>query len=510
MTSTLPSAVDSDVPALLRLLLQQFKGGDDAGRLETMGELGSHRLARPETIVGALCLGGVDFAASLVAHGQTHVERSERYALVLDAFNAILEAPQGAPDEHEAQVAAWLVECFGLPVSAAALLETVRAEFLITAGPINDVQQAALAAARLGEWELALRGFVRYQKAAQHATPRKVYGMASMCLHRLGRYEEAERWALQGLGERQRALLAIGPVHPEAELLRQWEGRETPVISILCTSYNHERYIEKAIRGFLSQNCSFSFEVLIHDDASQDKSQEIIRHWQKQYPKVIRTVLQTENQFSQGVRPFELLLAQARGEFVATCEGDDFWVDPAKLQRQVGFLAANPDYSCSAHNYHHYVETALTVTPWLRSRRDHVLSERDLMGVRRLLWWPTLVFRKTFTALPPERALSPIGDQFVTSYLGTKGRCMYFESLLGAVRRENDFSIWSPLSEAQKERIRIKTWEALICLHENMGNPQAVADLRAKIAKSLDANKDSTPLPDESTSLRHTTAAAAT
>ena len=482
MNSTPPPAAAPEVPGLLRLLLQQFRAGDVAGQQATLGLLGTQPQLDPETVVGALCLGGADFAARLVAHGRDVLTQDQRYEQVLQAFSALVDAPDGAHDDHEVQVAARLIKHFGLPATPTTLLDTVRAEFLITAGPLEELPQAALAALRLAQWELALRGFIRCQQALQQHTPRNVYGMAAMCLHQLKRYDEAGRWVAQGLGE-QAALLAIGPVRTEAELLQRWGG-QPPVASIVCTTYNHVRYIENAIRGFLSQDCTFPFEILIHDDASTDGTQQVIRQWQQQYPAVIRAVLQTENQFSRGVRPFELLLAQARGDFVATCEGDDFWVDPAKLQRQVGFLQSNPEFSCSAHNYYHFVETALTVRPWTGVRHDHVLSQRQLMGLSRLLWLPTLVFRKTFSALPPERALAPIGDQFLTSFLGTQGRCMYFEGMLGAVRRENEFSTWSPLSGQQKERIRVKTWTALVALHERLGNPQAVADLKAKIAAS--------------------------
>lgn len=355
---------------------------------------------------------------------------------------------------------------------------------------------AAEAAFEAGQWAQALRGFERARDSLQGETPRDVLAMGSMCLHRLKRYHDAESWALEGLGD-QRALLAVGEPLTEAQHFARWGGNRVPVVSIVCTTFNHERYIETAIRGFLSQQTSFPFEILIHDDASTDGSQEIITRWQGRYPRIMRTVLQSENQFSRGVRPFELLLAQARGAYVATCEGDDFWIDASKLQRQVSFLHAHPEFSCSAHNYYHYDESALSVTPWLKKPRDRVLSARELMAIKRLLWLPTLVFRKTFSTMPPERALAPIGDQFLTSYLGTFGACMYFDEFLGAVRRENAFSTWSPLGTTEKELVRVKTWMAVSRFHAKAGNHQAVIDVLTKIAASpLDERAKSALIDD--------------
>lgn len=475
-------SIDPDIPRLLKQLLEQT--GDKAAQQATLTRVGAERLAAASTLMGALCLGGATFAAGLVVPEQEAVSANDRYAVVLDAFNAVVNALPDPPPDHEAQVAAWLIQTFGLPnTTPATLLDGVRAEFLITVGPADELPAVAETVIGRGQWALALRGLLRCHETLQKKTPHRVYGMAAMCLHKLGRYEEAERWVARGLGDRA-GLLSIAPVRTEAELVRQWSGRRAPVISILCTTYNHERYIEQTIRGFLSQDCSYCFEILIHDDASTDGTQQIIRRWQAQYPAVIKPVLQTENQFSKGVRPFELLLAKARGDFVATCEGDDFWIDPSKLKVQVGFLKGHPEFSCTAHNYYHFVERDAMVTRWTQRTVDYVLSERQLMGLHRLLWWPTLVFRKTFSTLPAERALSPIGDQFMTSYLGTQGRAMYFVNLMGAVRRENEFSTWSPLSDEAKERIRVKVWVSLVRLHARLGNGDAVTDLMAKIAAS--------------------------
>jgi len=363
-----------------------------------------------------------------------------------------------------------------------------------TPHPLEAVIDTATAALHRGDWEAALRGCVQVRATLKALTPPAVLGMGATCLHRLGRYEEADAMVSEGLGEAA-SQLTIPPVYTEAELLARWQQTSTPVISIVCTAFNHERYIEQTLRGFLAQRTTYPFEILIHDDASTDGTPSIIRRWQAEYPTIIHTVLQTENQLSQGNRPFELLLARARGRFIAACEGDDFWIDASKLQRQVSFLEANPDFSCTAHNYLHFHESALTIRPWLATREDLVMSQRQLMGIARLLWIPTLVFRKLFTAFPPERKLCAYGDAMLTSYLGTFGKCLYLDSMISSVRRENAFSYWSPLSADAKEEGRVKTWLALIDMHTRLGNAQAIVDLLGKVsASSLDEKRKSVML----------------
>jgi glycosyltransferase involved in cell wall biosynthesis len=502
-------AVDADLPGRLKRLHAQFAAGDDALSRATLAEIGPLDATDAKALVGALCIGGAAFATWLVACEHGTLSPDECTAVVLDAFGLIIDPPQNAAANHERLVAQWLVDSFELQATAASLLDIVRAEFLIDRAPLTDVAQAVSIAMQHEQWALALRGLARVKQELKDGTPRKTYGLAAICLHRLGRFEEADQWLHEGLGEAQRQLLDIPAVRTEQELLGRWGPHEKPVISIICTTYNHERYIDNAIRGFLSQDCEYPFEILIHDDASTDRTQDVIRHWQQRYPQLIKPVLQTENQKSKGVRPFELLLAKARGDYVATCEGDDFWVDPVKLQRQVGYLIAHPGVSCSAHNYYHFVEKKLVVKSWRPAAPDFFLSQRQLMGLRCLLWLPTLVFRKTFSVLPPERAQAAFGDQFLTSYLGTMGRCIYFNTMLGAVRRENQFSSWSPLPEEEKERRRVQTWVAMLRMHARMGHQQAVDDLNEKInASSLDARIKASLLGDATPSSSPTLAAA--
>ena len=125
-----------------------------------------------------------------------------------------------------------------------------------------------------------------------------------------------------------------------------------PLVSICCLCYNHEPYIRECLEGFMMQKTNFAFEVLIHDDASTDKSAEIIREYEAKYPDIIKPIYQTENQYSKGVGVTRVYqFPRAKGKYIAMCEGDDYWTDPYKLQKQVGFLEANEDYSICSHRY---------------------------------------------------------------------------------------------------------------------------------------------------------------
>ena len=118
------------------------------------------------------------------------------------------------------------------------------------------------------------------------------------------------------------------------------------LVSINCTTFNHAPYIEQCLRGFLMQRTNFEYEVLIHDDASTDDTVRIIKKFQKQYPHIIKPIYQKENQYSKGTQISDTIqIPRAKGKYIAVCEGDDYWTDQFKLQKQVDFLEANPDYA---------------------------------------------------------------------------------------------------------------------------------------------------------------------
>lgn len=117
-----------------------------------------------------------------------------------------------------------------------------------------------------------------------------------------------------------------------------------PLVSIDCITYNHAPYIRQCLDGFLMQETDFDFEVLIHDDASTDGTQEIIREYELKYPHIIKPIYQTENQWSKGISISATYnFPRAQGKYIAFCEGDDYWTNPYKLQKQVDYLENNPN-----------------------------------------------------------------------------------------------------------------------------------------------------------------------
>ncbi len=129
-----------------------------------------------------------------------------------------------------------------------------------------------------------------------------------------------------------------------------------PKVSVCIPTYNHEKYIRQTLDGALMQQTDFEIEIVIGDDASTDNNQQIIQEYVDKYPKVFRAFLHKENQGPKEPKEFGgrnnvlQLLKACKGNYVALCEGDDFWTDSLKLQKQFDFMEANPDYAICHHN----------------------------------------------------------------------------------------------------------------------------------------------------------------
>ena len=124
------------------------------------------------------------------------------------------------------------------------------------------------------------------------------------------------------------------------------------MVSIHCLTYNHEPYIRQCLEGFVMQQTNFRFEAVVHDDASTDGTAAIVREYAKKYPDIIKPILESENQYSKHDGSLERIMDEkCIGKYIAFCEGDDYWIDPFKLQKQVDFLEAHSDYGMVFTDY---------------------------------------------------------------------------------------------------------------------------------------------------------------
>lgn len=156
-----------------------------------------------------------------------------------------------------------------------------------------------------------------------------------------------------------------------------------PLVSIICLVFNHREYIRQCLDGFVMQKVNFPIEILIHDDASTDGSEEIIHEYEKKYPKLFKPIYQTINQYSKGGSvSYTYQYPRCKGKYIAVCEGDDYWTDPLKLQKQVDFLESHRDYSMVHSNFYIYNQDIQSFKSFSIINQGEPLVENVLLSYR--------------------------------------------------------------------------------------------------------------------------------
>lgn len=209
------------------------------------------------------------------------------------------------------------------------------------------------------------------------------------------------------------------------------------MVSILCITYNHEKYIKQALDGFVNQKTDFKFEVIIHDDASTDSTADIIKEYEKKYPDIIKPIYQSENQYSKGLKiTKDILIPLIKGKYVAICEGDDYWCDDNKLQKQVDFLENNKEYSACVHAYKLFdMVTKKFIDKHSFEYTGEVTASQVILGDGHLFATNSVVCRsEVFCQYPPFRCLSPVGDYPMMILLSFSGKIFYFDDIMSVYR----------------------------------------------------------------------------
>jgi glycosyltransferase involved in cell wall biosynthesis len=227
-----------------------------------------------------------------------------------------------------------------------------------------------------------------------------------------------------------------------------------PLLSVCLITYNHVNYIRQAIDGVLAQKVNFSWELIIADDFSTDGTREIVLEYKNKYSDFIKLILQKKN-----VGPAQNwmdLITRPQSKYVAYFEGDDYWTDPHKLQKQVDFLEKNPDFAICFHN----MQIIYDDEPHLNCTSN--INQREITTIEDLAWGnyiytASCIFRKYFNELPPWHSDCPVGDYPLHLLNAQYGKIKFINEVMG-VYRIHAGGIW----ENKSFIYRIEKWVEML------------------------------------------------
>jgi glycosyltransferase involved in cell wall biosynthesis len=223
------------------------------------------------------------------------------------------------------------------------------------------------------------------------------------------------------------------------------EQDNRPLVTVICTSYNHEKFIKECLDGFVIQQTNFPFEVIVHDDASTDNTQQIVKEYESKYPDLFNNIYQIENQFSK--KEFDIwcdvMFPKAKGKYIAICDGDDYWTDPLKLQKQVNHLEANPEYGMVHADSLVYNENngEFEVLKKLKNKYDSFFEE--LMFGNAHIYTLTVCFRKELL-LAYTQEIEPLsknwlmGDLPLWLFISNRSKVCFMNELMSVYRIQEE------------------------------------------------------------------------
>ena len=255
------------------------------------------------------------------------------------------------------------------------------------------------------------------------------------------------------------------------------------MVTIRCLTYNHEPYIRQCLEGFVMQKTNFPFEAIVHDDASTDGTAAIIREYAEKYPDIIKPILETENQYSKHDGSLRRILdAHTHGKYVAMCEGDDYWTDPYKLQKQVDFLESHPDFVMCSHRYdrYHEEEHRLEKDPD-ETFEGAVYDLKNLIGGKWLTQTLTVMYRRSALDLKEYETYGMSMDIILLYALLKRGNGYCFPDVMGVYRYHNG-GVWSEVSQNQRRLVEFK---ARLAIYNVEQSDEAAMFLLYQFAKAM-------------------------
>ncbi len=234
-----------------------------------------------------------------------------------------------------------------------------------------------------------------------------------------------------------------------------------PAVSVICLVYNMKEYLVQTLESILMQKTNFPFEILVHDDVSTDGSTDIVREYAAKYPDIIVPIIQTENQYSKKdiLITRDIILPAVRGKYAAYCEGDDYWTDPDKLQKQFDFMESHPDYSlCTAKvRQVDCSDEALPDRMVCPANHTGEITLEQILGMknRQAFCTCSLFFRTDIMRACP-KDFPNRGERTKIIWLALNGKVWYINDEVGVYRRKRPGS-WTATSWQEGNAKKIAT-----------------------------------------------------
>lgn len=236
--------------------------------------------------------------------------------------------------------------------------------------------------------------------------------------------------------------------------------KPAPMVTVVMITYNHENFIQKAIEGVLLQQCDFDIELLIADDCSIDNTRKVVHKIIVEHSKG-NCINYNKHIINKGMMPnFIWALKQPKSKYIAICEGDDYWTDPLKLQKQVDFLEENPDYVLTYHDFVRVRDSSTETNKSNLSESDRQdCSDEDLILYRKWIKPLTMCFKNVISDFPKEMLSVKNGDMFVLSLLGNHGKGKWMgDEIEPGIYREHQGGVWSSIGTQKRNIDFINTY----------------------------------------------------
>lgn len=247
------------------------------------------------------------------------------------------------------------------------------------------------------------------------------------------------------------------------------ENQNDILVSVCCITYNQASFIRQCLDGFLMQKTNFKYEIIVHDDCSTDGTADIVREYAEKHPDILVPVLQSVNQFQQGKKKIlaSFVYPIARGKYLAMCEGDDYWTDPLKLQKQVDFLESHPDYSmtCNRTKLFSQRQGKFIGESYCYNKSQNMAVKDIILRGGLFISTCSIVFRGSVVTdgCPDYFTKCHVGDYPLQISAAMKGLVYYFNDVMSVYRVDNSAS-WA----GKRKSISVETRIATVRSETNM------------------------------------------